>query len=216
VEVDVSKQQARSTMRVFIAILAPKNIATRLALLPNAMEPHVPLLKNVTPDNLHLTLRFLGETPPERLQDIEDAVRDSAFRNLFTLTLDRLGAFPNDRSPRVLWVGFKPDTGLEALRELHSQLEDGLATHGFPSEGRGLSPHLTLARVRDHVTTGEKRVLGDQWRKIAADYHGSETFDVTEVVVMRSDLSSSGPQYSALARVPLGPRGLATAACPPA
>lgn len=194
-----------ATVRVFLALELPLSLRTRLATLQSAFAGQAPV-KWSSPALLHITVRFLGNISTERLRALCDAAREAAASvPAFTLALAGVGAFPNDRVPRVLWVGIAQDAGYTRLQELFSRTEEALSAHGFSREERAFAPHITLARVRDGATPAERRALGDALRRLKerADVHG--TWQVKELIVMRSDLSRSGPTYTPLAVCPLSP-----------
>lgn len=122
----------------------------------------------------------------------------------FDLTVTGLGAFPNPRQPRVIWVGLERDAGYEALTGLFEDLDAALTARGFPREERAFSPHITLARARDRISVGERRELGTALAAAAEKTHVDERFRVTGLTVMRSDLGSGGPRYTPMARYTLG------------
>ncbi|HXC49174.1 MAG TPA: RNA 2',3'-cyclic phosphodiesterase [Candidatus Sulfotelmatobacter sp.] len=130
-------------MRLFIAIEIPENIRTGFASLLKEFRPIAPQVKWVRPENLHVTLKFLGETEPTKLGALQNVL--SAIRSAEPVGLEfrGLGFFPNDKRPRVLWAGMEASANLKSLAAEVDQ-----ATHclGFPLEERPFTPHLTLAR----------------------------------------------------------------------
>jgi 2'-5' RNA ligase len=149
------------------------------------------MIRWVRPESLHLTLKFLGEIPQERLADINQAVeRGAAGISPFTFVLAELGGFPNLRRPRVLWLGVL--RGQELLKKLQGQVEDRLAECGFPKEKRQFSPHLTIGRVKS------LRGIQPLLERLPSISFQSEEISVASVKVMRSQLKSSGAEYSEL------------------
>lgn len=152
------------SLRLFVAVELPDDVRSALAgsidLLRNAGAGAG--LRWVRPEAMHLTLKFLGSTPEEKLPAIEDAL-DEAARDVapFVLQLAGFGSFHGGRGEiqhrgtresyhynlRVVWVGVQGD--VEALRQLAARVEEHVAPLGFPTEKRAFSAHLTLARVRD-------------------------------------------------------------------
>jgi 2'-5' RNA ligase len=150
----------------------------------------------VAPDNLHLTLKFLGGVEAARLDLVATALSAAvAGSTAFDLVIRGLGAFPSPTRPRVLWAGV--DEGGAAAGSLARGVDDALAELGFERETSAFSPHVTLGRVR--VPRRAPR-LADA---LAAGGHFGRQ-PVASVALMRSDLSPRGARYSELATVPLG------------
>ena len=130
-------------MRLFIAIEIPEDIRTGFASLLKEFRSVAPQVKWVRAENLHVTLKFLGETEPAKLGALRNVL--SAVRSAEPVSLEfrGLGFFPNDKRPRVFWAGMEASANLKSLAADVDQ-----ATHrlGFPLEERPFTPHLTLAR----------------------------------------------------------------------
>jgi RNA 2',3'-cyclic 3'-phosphodiesterase len=131
-------------MRLFTAIDLPAGIRLRLERLLSALRPEAPI-KWSPLDNLHITTKFIGEWPEQRLEEIHDALSQIAPCEPFEISLRDLGWYPNERAPRVLWVGVHAGRELTALAE---QIETRLEALGVAREERPFSPHLTLARIK--------------------------------------------------------------------
>jgi 2'-5' RNA ligase len=146
-------------------------------------------IKLVEPRNLHITLKFLGDTGEDRVEAIGRAMGDSV-RGIapFELAFRGLGAFPNPMAPRVVWVGL---LGAEPLAEISRRLEDRLSVVGFPREQRGFSPHITLGRMRTPGRWGSIPALLQT--RADADL-GSTT--VEKLLLKKSVLGPRGPAYS--------------------
>ncbi len=201
----LSKISGGPQVRTFLAVELPAAQKTRLADLPRDFADHTSILKWVAPSLLHITVRFLGGLPEARLALVQDAATQSSSAvQPFSLRLSGLGAFPNDRTPRVLWVGLRDDPGLASLRQLFERLEHELTTRGFAPEERAFSPHLTLARVREGASTVDRRLLGETLTRVQAERQVTGAFEVGSLVVMRSDLGRNGPVYTPMAMAPLG------------
>jgi RNA 2',3'-cyclic 3'-phosphodiesterase len=192
--------------RTFVALELPEDLRLSLGTLQFQFGASAQTARWVAPELLHVTMRFLGELPPERLDLVERAARAAAFSTEpFSLDVGRLGAFPNERNPRVLWVGLQGDAGLASLQQLHTALENGLANLGCGREDKPFSPHITVARTRERAGPEARRALGAALVEIRS--HASNThraFPVHALTVMRSDLHSGRPRYTPLARLPLG------------
>ena len=131
-------------MRLFIAIEIPEHIRTAFASLLRDFRPLAPQLKWVRPENLHVTLKFLGETDSTKLGPLQNAL--SAVRSAEPVNLDfrGLGFFPQEKRPRVFWAGMQASANLKTLAADIDQAVHNLA---FPLEERPFAPHLTLARI---------------------------------------------------------------------
>jgi len=189
------------TIRTFIALSLPPAVQRGLAQLQERFKRERPPVRWVAPDKIHVTLAFLGEIPAERVE-VAGACAARAAAGLAPFEIEAVGAgvFPNPNRPRVVWVGIAGE--LEALRRLHARLEDDLAAHGFPKEGRPFSPHLTLGRVRDRAAPPEVRALGKAVTTLAVPSLGR--WHVEHILVIRSDLRPEGPTYTPLRVVALG------------
>jgi 2'-5' RNA ligase len=140
-------------MRLFTAIDLPSDILLRLERLLSALRPEA-LIKWSPLDNLHITTKFIGEWPEARVPELHDALRRVTRRQPFDIELKGLGWFPNERSPRVLWLGVEGGTHLS---DLASETENALAPLGIAKESREFSPHLTLARIKSPVPLSNLR-----------------------------------------------------------
>jgi len=181
-------------LRTFIAIEVPGNIQSSIT---SAIAPLRDLLadsvKWVREGNIHLTLKFLGETPEEKIREIEAAVSRAAgcFAPI-KAEVKGTGVFPDTRRPSVLWVGLlAPPT----LTELSSRIEQELAPLGFESDERPFSPHLTVGRLRRGARVPGKR-LAAELERLEAVTLGS--MDIREIILMKSDLMPGGPVYTRL------------------
>ena len=187
-----------SRVRTFLAVDLGKPLRERLVALQQALGRAGVEVKWVEPDNLHLTLLFLGEVGMEALPAVCAAAAKGAGRQpAFTLGLQGAGCFPNPRRPRVLWAGVGP--GTPEVCALHDALEEELLeTGGYRREERPFAPHVTLGRVKsDRPADRLAAALLKQ-----ADWQGGQTA-VPEVHVMGSELTPQGPRYTVLSRAPL-------------
>ena len=181
--------------RVFCAIELPQHTC-------ELVLRHIARLQEATPraraswsraSNLHLTLKFLGDIPLQSVPDLSRAA-ESAARSVraFTLRIEESGVFPQRGPAKVLWLGVKDLSGM--LVRLQAKLEEQCAILEFAKESRAFHPHLTLARVRNPQHA----------RALAAAHHDLKfdpvEFDVRELLVIRSELSSAGSKYSVISR----------------
>jgi 2'-5' RNA ligase len=188
--------------RTFLALPLPEDIKQGLARLQVALSPAVPAFRWTKPDQMHLTLAFLGDVADDRLKPLGAAVLDAAspFAPL-TLGVATLGAFPSASRPRVLWAGLE-GPGLEALHDLQRAVAAAARAAGAPPADGRFTPHLTLGRLRpDRGRPPDLRPLLDRHAAWSAG-----TFAADEVRVVASALAPQGPSYTLLARAPLAGR----------
>lgn len=145
-------------MRLFTAIDLPSEILLRLERLIIALRQEA-LIKWSPLDNLHVTTKFIGEWAEPRMPELDQALIKVRRRQPFEVELKGLGWFPNERSPRVLWLGVE---GGKELAGLAADTEEALAPLGIPKEQRPFSPHLTLARIKNPVPLANLRKKVEQ------------------------------------------------------
>ena len=180
-------------MRTFIAINLPQRERLRIhrALKP-LREEELPV-RWLDPEHIHLTLKFLGEVRPERLDPIRALVeRVAGAMGPLALEVGGFGAFPTLRRPRVLWMGVEATPELRCLKQ---DLEWALTDEGFEAETRAFHPHLTLGRANPGGGAGVFRDL-DTWVP-RLDFRARVR--VPAVDLMRSQLSREGARYTVLA-----------------
>jgi 2'-5' RNA ligase len=187
-------------VRSFVAILLSDEVRAAVAREIERLRAAAPRVGWVAPENLHLTLKFLGEIPPDALAQVKEALAEAVQgATPFALAFHGLGAFPGLVRPRVLWVGVA--LGGPEARALQERVEVALARRGFPPEPRPWSPHLTIGRVR------EPKGVGALQQAVAragqADYGRLE---VRVLSLMRSDLGPGGSRYTLLAEFLLAGR----------
>jgi 2'-5' RNA ligase len=183
-------------LRLFIAIELPATVLVALNQIQHALQrdPVLARLRWVRPEGIHLTLKFLGETPAGRREAIEQGIaRAVAGIAPFELHLGKLGTFGGRQAPRVLWVDAGGD--LEAVRRLQAAVERQISPLGFPAETRPFSPHLTLARVPPERARDAATPLADAIGRLAV---AAAAIPVEEVALMKSDLRPSGAIYTQL------------------
>jgi 2'-5' RNA ligase len=190
-------EASMAVVRTFIAVEMPEALIARLRTLQEALRAAGPGVAWVRPEGMHVTLKFLGDVAEEALPEIYQAMETATAQAPFNLRVTGAGAFPTPRRPKTVWAGI--DEGAEPLAQLAAAVEDALAALGFPREERPFRPHITLGRVKD--PRGPQR-LGELIAAHAGDVLGA--MPVTEIVVMRSDLTPQGARYTPLRHVPLG------------
>ena len=186
-----------TTLRTFIAVELDKDFVGKLVDLQDRLRGQVAprSIRWVRPEGIHLTLKFLGETRPDQLEEVKSAL-DRAVSGVspFTFTVGGLGCFPNTRRPRVIWVGLYEPTG--TLSRLRDAIESHVAPLGFPTEKRPFRPHLTLGRVQRYASKSEVREVGEV---IAASEIGVlDEMRVGQVSYIKSDLRPGGAVYTTL------------------
>jgi RNA 2',3'-cyclic 3'-phosphodiesterase len=184
-------------VRAFVALVLAEPLRVRLGEEVARLRSGRPGVAWVAPENLHLTLKFLGEVDPPRLESLQAALAAAVGgRSRFQLTCAGLGAFPTTSRPRVIWAGVHD--GAEASTRLAEAVEHALAPLGFDPKGRAFSAHITLGRVR--VPRGDP-ALTTALEVARARIFGATPID--RVVLMRSDLSPRGARYTELTAFPL-------------
>jgi 2'-5' RNA ligase len=186
-------------VRLFVALEISPAVRENLSALMRELRALAPAARWVRTENLHVTLKFIGETPQEKLDAIQEAL--SAVRRGGPIAMDfrGLGFFPDERRPRVFWVGLAANGQLERLA---GAIETQTEPLGFPRERRAFSPHLTLARLE---ASGAMHGLRAVTRERGAQSFGELT--ATEFCLFQSKLKPSGAQHTRLASFPLAEAG---------
>jgi 2'-5' RNA ligase len=192
-------------LRLFIALELPAEITDALEKLQKRLRDldRERSVRWVTLDSVHLTLKFLGDTPPDRVPAIEAAIVEAATNHKpFSLSIDGAGCFPNLQKPRIVWAGAGGD--LNVLHALRDAVERTVSPLGYPTESRPFNPHLTLGRARQEAS---RSALSDLGEKIGSQKIGTlATWQVQRVSLMRSELKQSGAVYTRLAETSLNAR----------
>jgi len=186
-------------MRVFAALDVSAEVRQAVGALVQELQTRVRGARWIPAANLHLTLRFLGETDAKRVSEISEKLESiTAQSPPFRLEFRGVGFFPSPRRPRILCaIVARPP---RELLHLHQQTEAMAVAHGFPSEPRTFSPHLTFARLQKPA--GELRKIETELE----DRHLG-VIPVEEVILFQSMLDANGAQYQVLGRFPLGGAG---------
>ena len=188
-----------STTRTFIAIPLSATVRRKAEQLVTRLSASGAKVKWVAPQQIHITLKFLGEVPNEQTIDVCRAVAAAAEGTPpFDIECQGAGAFPSPERPRIVWGGV--GAGSETLVPLQAAIEEAMGGLGYPFEARRYVPHLTLGRVRGGGR--ELARLGELIRAEATTPLGESPVD--EVLVMASYLERTGPSYEVLGRAPLG------------
>lgn len=181
-------------MRLFVAIPLSNEVSHHLERLINHLRPSAQLSWSRV-YNLHITTKFIGEVPPERLQEVIHKLEELTVLPQFELEVAGLGWFPNPHNPRVLFAAVSKSPGLLALAEA---INAALETIGFERETKPLSPHITLARVRTNVPLA---TLKQSIAQLESVEFGS--IPVRHFELYESEAGAAGTVYTSLADFPL-------------
>lgn len=190
------------TIRAFVAVPLPGSLLDELANLQRTLKGQVPdrSVRWVRTEGIHLTLKFLGDMPVDKLPAIKQALTAVArHAPSCAFTVGGLGCFPNPRRPRVVWVGVQEPTG--RLAAVQDAIEEVMAPLGYEPEGRGFRPHLTLGRIG-------RRTSRDDAARVGAVVASTDVGQLAGVAATRFDLirsvlKPSGAEYTTLAEFPL-------------
>jgi RNA 2',3'-cyclic 3'-phosphodiesterase len=179
-------------MRLFVAIEIAPEIRGRITQFLERLRPRIANARWVRPEGMHITLKFLGNVADDKRSAIENALRQIRHAPI-SIAVEGVGAFPNPRSPRVLWVGINSGPKLSKLAE---QVDAAMALLGFEQEKRAFTPHVTLARFSE----GKKANISSALSESKLSFG---TMSATEFHLYESKLSPKGSQYTKLASFPL-------------
>ena len=188
-------------MRLFIGIeISPAVVTATIELIAQLRETSAKLAPQsritwVTPERLHITIRFIGNVDDTRVDGIRAALALPLALDCFDLTIAGIGTFPPKGAPRVVWAGLSG--GRDRLDAIERTVSERLARAGVPREERPYNPHVTLARVREAAGLRSVQLVGSL-RDIELG-----TTSVDTITLFESRLSPKGPTYVALARTPL-------------
>ena len=187
-------------LRLFVAVDLPEDVREALHRLQSDLrQEELSGLRWVRPEGVHLTLKFLGETPAERVPAIEGSLAAGLLgTEPFRLALGATGTFGGRRGPRVVWLDITGD--VQRLQGLQAAVERAMVGVGFAPEERQYSPHLTLARVPQPPRPGTAERVS---RALEAVEPPRVEFEVREIVLIRSRLQPGGAVYERLAGFPL-------------
>ena len=190
-----------AAIRAFLSIALPAEVARAIDRVKRRLEEDGPgeSVRWTPTEQIHLTLKFLGDVQVSALAEFEAALRTAtAGCGPLNLQAEGLGCFPNPRQPRVLWVGLRGD--LEALQELQARLDDATAPWTEKPENRPFHPHLTLGRVREGAFRQARRI-GEVLAATAVPALGR--WRAEQFHLMHSQLSPQGARHKVLASFPL-------------
>lgn len=183
-------------VRAFIAIELPSIIAKSLEEIQDNLRDTTNKIAWVKPDNIHLTMKFLGNIETDKAHAIEKILKNIVSQiSIGKLSVKGVGAFPTINNPRVIWVGVEDDKN---LLNIYTQLEEGLASLGFKKEERPFKPHLTLGRIK---FLKDKKGLKERLEKLADIKFAS--FIADSLILFKSELTPEGSLYTKLKEVKL-------------
>jgi 2'-5' RNA ligase len=184
-----------ATLRAFIAADLPENVRSSLGEAQEVLKLQRFRVKWVRPQNIHLTLKFLGNTDGADIDKIVAAMalatKDCA---VVSLAVKGIGVFPDIRRPRVIWAGLSGQ--LEILQDIQRTLDGHLADLGFPKETRAFKSHLTLGRVKGKIAADRMKTAIDKLKGLE-----SESFEINQVILFKSELRPSGAVYTKMHQV---------------
>lgn len=187
----------QQTLRLFVAMELSPGGKLRLRRMQKELAPQCPDVRWTGDEQLHLTVRFIGDAPVGHVEAIaRELTACAAAAEPFDMMLDGVGCFPAEGRVRVVWAGVKEDGGV--LIPLAEAIDAGLTRLGYPSDGKPFRPHVTLGRVKEDRSRGELRSA------IEAAKLSPSMECVDELVLIASDLSSRGPRYSVISTHALG------------
>jgi RNA 2',3'-cyclic 3'-phosphodiesterase len=190
-------------LRSFIAIEIPAEIqnaiAQNIASLKNTLPK--PLIRWVAPNNVHLTLKFLGDVSPANLERLADTLKEeTASHKMFSMSISGLGAFPTQRRARVIWIGLDAPPALPALQR---GVDAASVQLGYPREERPFSPHLTIGRVAQTASGPDLQQIRSALESTKVGLLG--TIRIQAIHIFKSDLQPGGSVYTLLHTLPMKP-----------
>lgn len=189
-----------SSIRTFIAVRASQRVTANVARVVSRLSAVSDQYRWVLPENLHVTLNFVGDVRDVEVPELCQLVRQTvAPLASFDLSLHGVGGFPDAQQPRVVWMGV--DEGEAALREMYLALQDQLHLWGINKDRKPYVPHMTLGRVKRAGRWSED--LLQTMHRLRR--HDGGSCHVSEVTVFSSFLDRGGPSYTPMARIPLRP-----------
>ncbi len=190
------------TWRMFIALELPEVALEAIDRAQRRLKQAIPerAVRWVRPEGIHLTLKFLGDVPREQVAAVQEGLAAAAAGHRpLALGVEGIGCFPNTQRPRVVWLGVTGD--LRQLEALQRSVEQHIAPLGFPTEGRGFTPHLTLGRTQRNASRDEVAQIG---RAVEKGIDGwLATWQADTLSLMRSQLRPDGAVYTQVHRVDL-------------
>jgi 2'-5' RNA ligase len=188
-------------LRSFIAVKIPHEIQNAIArsIAPLQKTLPKPIVRWVASENVHLTLKFLGDVSPANLELLAEALKvEAGNHEAFFIPVGTLGAFPSPRRARILWIGLEAPAALKALTR---GVEAAAARLGYGAEIRPFSPHLTIGRVGQNVSTADLQRISAAIAGMNVGALGTVLVDA--VHIFKSDLLPGGSVYTLLYSLPM-------------
>ncbi|HWO93371.1 MAG TPA: RNA 2',3'-cyclic phosphodiesterase [Dehalococcoidia bacterium] len=183
-------------IRLFVAIELPDDVMAAIGELEDELSREAPHVRWARPDRVHLTLKFIGETPPNRLPEIEAALAGLPPWHALDLRTGPLGYFGRPSALRTIWLGV--EGALDELRQLQAAVDEALVAAGVVNaDDRPYTPHLTLARVPNGIAPDEHARMAALIKRTQVAPHAFEGHTIT---LFRSNLGPQRPRYEALRR----------------
>lgn len=191
--------KSKETLRTFIAVELPNDIHDSLQKLQNNLKDSMPDVRWTKYGNIHLTLKFLGDIEPSKVDKISVSIQSVANEFFpFTMSLAGIGAFPNSRKPSIVWVGIEEGSG--EIVQIANRIESSMEKLGFAKEKRPFKPHLTIGRIRElkHPSVMAKSLENNEIGEIGR-------FRVEKLSFIKSQLDPAGSIYTTLSEALLKP-----------
>ena len=186
-------------MRLFLAIELETKIKNALRIIQDELKQLGGQVKWVEPNNLHLTIKFLGDVQETKLEPLKTSLQNTAKKfPSFAMEIAGVGVFPNIDHPNIIWVGAKETTG--TLTTLATQIEEALDSLDFQKEKRGFSAHITIGRVKSFKNISH---LTEKLNTLTLPNNLRQS--VPAVTLFKSTLTPQGPVYEVLAQFHLTP-----------
>lgn len=180
-----------AVVRAFLSIdIEERALLSRILQIQQKLNPQGAKMKLVEPDNIHFTIRFFGDTPIARINQMQDCLKQIKITP-FEINIAEVGAFPNKRKPRVIWIGVTNNSQL--IVDLKLRIDSYLREIGYEAEKEKFTPHATIARVR---TIKDSSKIVSNLEDLANELVG--TMIVKSISMKKSTLTSSGPIYETL------------------
>ena len=172
--------------RLFVALEIPDDVLDQIICIRNSVYGSDSPAKWEKKDKLHITLKFLGDTNEELLENVKKSMDDILSRHkAIDLQFSKFGMFYRDKNPSILWLGLQKSV---ALKELFLELESGFSSLGFKKEDREFRPHLTLLRIK-----GDENIT--RLKKLVEEPELDLKFDANKIILFKSTLLRSGSVY---------------------
>lgn len=179
-------------VRAFIALDISSDIKEKLSNLQKSLKDTDIKIRWVAPENIHITLKFLGNVEGNKISKIKNVLREVVEENeAFIIKFTGIGAFPHLHNPRVIWVGI--EEGEAGLKKINQKIEEGLKKIKIKREGKEFQPHLTIGRMKSSFN---KKIMIDLINKYKDEKWGEIVAE--KITLYKSTLTAKGPVYSPL------------------